>query len=661
MMQWLDDGTPFSTAFQDVYYSRADGRAESEYVFLQHNALEQRWRALDDSPRTPFVIGETGFGTGLNFVLAWRLWLRAAPPNARLLFRSLEAHPLAPDDIRRALLCWPELRREAELLTAHLPPSLPGMHTLHFESGRITLQLYIGDVEEALDQFRDDCGDAQSGVDAWFLDGFSPARNPAMWNAAVMRRIAALSKTGATAATFTVAAAVRQALIEAGFTISKQPGFGRKRDMLSARYQPADTGSPAATRETPWHATAYPPAPLRTAIVIGAGIAGCCSALALARRGWRVTVLDAEAAAAQGASGNPQAALFTQLAVGDSDHGAFTVHSYLYALRFYGALLGDDPDAYQRCGLLQLYPPAHAKTWQSLRDRFAAYAALARFVDREEASALAGVRVAHPGLFLPGSGWIVPRAACLHALDHAAITTAFESRVVSLRGEAGLWQVCCENGSTLHAEIVVLANGHAAGTLIPEAKLPLAMVRGQLTRVPRELAGVAPQCVVSGEGYVIPAHNAHLICGATFDRHDADTSLREVDHRANLERLRELLPGCAPAENLVASATGRASLRCVTPDRLPIAGPVPLIESLEQRYAPLRFDARRIIAERADFRRGLYLSLGHGSRGMSSAPLCAELIAAHASGEPSPLPRQLMRALSPARFTLRRIIRGTPP
>jgi tRNA 5-methylaminomethyl-2-thiouridine biosynthesis bifunctional protein len=660
--EWLADGTPFSREFNDVYYSRDDGSAESRYVFLDHNRLAARWAALPDAPGTLFVIHETGFGTGLNFLLAWQLWQSVAPASARLVFRSLEAFPLEADALARALQRWPVLEPFTRQLLGAWPALLPGLHTLEFDGGQVSLQLYIGDVREALEQ----CGadthpELAVKADAWFLDGFAPARNPAMWDDAVMRRVAALSKPGTTLATFTVAAAVRTALAKHGFTLARVPGFGRKRDMLTGVFDGETAPGPRPPTQTPWHLAAAAPRGDRRAIVIGAGIAGATCARALARRGWRVTVLEADAAPATGASGNPQGMLFTQLPAADTPHGEFTLHSFMHALRYYAELFAGDSKGLSPCGLLQLHGPRDAAALARLAERFAAYPRLVRLVDAAQASALAGVPLAHGGLYLPASGWIVPPAACGRALDHPLIETLPGCRVRALSAEESGWRVQLDAGGMLQAGAVIVATAAAANELLGADALPLSPLRGQITLLPRAALTPAPRCVVCAEGYVAPPHGEWICCGASFVRGAGDFVPTAGEHRGNLQQLQEILPFFDATAVDVATLAGRVGYRASTPDRLPLAGPVPDIAAFREAYAGLQRNARLPIDRIGPYRRGLYVSAGHGSRGLTSAPLCAEAIAAAIAGEPSPLPRRLQRTLSPARFLIRRIIKGQLP
>ncbi|MFM7274907.1 MAG: tRNA (5-methylaminomethyl-2-thiouridine)(34)-methyltransferase MnmD, partial [Gammaproteobacteria bacterium] len=329
---WLEDGTPYSARYGDVYYTRGEGAAEAEHVFLSGNGLRERWCALPDTVEQPFLIAETGFGTGLNFLLALRLWRAVAPRGSRLLYRSVEAEPLSREALSRALAAWPALEKERRELIDRWPPALAGLHALNFDDDRVTLQLFVGEAGDALEEFQAAVDGA--AVDAWFLDGFAPARNPDMWRSDVLARIAALTRCGGTLATFTSAAAVRRGLQDAGFAMRKVPGFGRKREMLcgtrEAREAPVTRPFPT---QTPWHRAEPAVLGNRRAVVVGAGIAGCLTARALALRGWEVLVLEASDAIAEGASGNPQGLLYTQLPAADSAHGEFTLASYLHACR----------------------------------------------------------------------------------------------------------------------------------------------------------------------------------------------------------------------------------------------------------------------------------------------------------------------------------------
>lgn len=221
MLLWKD-GQPWSARFDDRYFSADSGIDETRHVFLQGNRLAERFAALADRQR--FCIGETGFGTGLNFLCAWQLFEQAAPAGAALTFHGVEAHPLDTGTLRTALALWPSLQAQAQALCAAWPGEAPGRHRLDF--GRVQLQLDLDDVAAALPRW------AAHSIDAWFLDGFAPATNPAMWSEPVLAEVARTARPGATLATYTSAGWVRRGLQRAGFQVRRVPGFGSKREML---------------------------------------------------------------------------------------------------------------------------------------------------------------------------------------------------------------------------------------------------------------------------------------------------------------------------------------------------------------------------------------------------------------------------------------------
>lgn len=219
-------GQPYALAFDDVYFSTDNGLLETDYVFLQGNDLARRWQALQTQN---FTIAETGFGSGLNFLCAAQLWLASAPATARLHFISVEKYPLSLADITQALQLWPALAALSAPLLKQYVQLLNGMPGVMLYEQRIKLTVLIADASAGLQQL---ASSAMPAIDAWFLDGFAPARNPAMWHPALFAQMAALSTPTTTFATFSSAGIVRRGLTAAGFSVSKKPGFGKKREML---------------------------------------------------------------------------------------------------------------------------------------------------------------------------------------------------------------------------------------------------------------------------------------------------------------------------------------------------------------------------------------------------------------------------------------------
>ena len=598
---WGDDGAPRSSQFDDVYFSSADGLAESRAVFLAGCDMPHAWRG-----RGRFCVGELGFGSGLNIVALLDLWARTRETGAQLHIFSIEAFLMPAADARRALAAWPELEPLAGRLTAQWPRPAPGFHRLVFDDLGATLDLAVMDAAQALQ--------AWSGhADAWFLDGFSPARNPDMWSPAVLQGVAARSSPGACAATFTVAGAVRRGLVDAGFAVEKRPGFGAKRERLEARLPPAV--SPAAE-----------PARKRVAI-IGAGIAGAALARAFASLGARPMVLETLHPGA-GASGNPAALVMPRL---DAGGGAV---AQLYAQAFARAadLYGRHPELIIGRGAVQAENgPKDASRF----DRIAASGlfapdAVQRLSPAETAAALGEPAGGGAGGLAFAEALVVEPAAVLDAwLSAAERRRAAVARFT--RADGGWRLFDAEDELIAEVDILCLAAGADTGKWAPQT--PLSSVRGQISTA---ATPERPAAALWG-GYVVPSRDG-LVFGATHDRDDADIDLRARDHARNLDLLRQAKPSLA-ARLAGAAIGGRASLRAVTPDFLPLAGAVPAS-----------------IDDPADTP-GLFLLSGLGSRGFCAAPLLAEHVAALALGAPSPLPRALAAIVRPARFSLRRMRR----
>ena len=590
------DGVPYSAAYGDVYHSADGGAGQAQHVFLQGCGLPAGWAGHER-----FVLLETGFGTGLNFLTTWAAWRDDPQRPARLHFLSVEKHPFCADDLVRLHALWPEFSALSDELLANWPTLTPGFHRIALDGGRVQLTLMLGDALDCLPQ-------VHAGVDAFYLDGFSPDCNADLWQPRLFDALAKLARPGALAATYTVAAAVRQGLTQAGFACEKRAGFGRKRHCLSARYVGQ---SHRVVSTVPQHVA-----------VIGAGVAGAAVAHALAARGLSVTVFERADTPAQAASGNPVAVFRPVISRDDNCATRLTRAAFLHDLRAWATLEGI---VWSRCGVLHLAKDADAATKQ--RQALANSAPptdYARWVVLAEARELANWPVAAPGVFYPAAGWVVPGSLCRAWLDHPAIQLKTGSAVACVQAVASGWQVLGNDGAVLaEADAVVLANARDALNLVPDQPWPLSTVRGQITQLP---PGCLPEIrrVIAREGYVAPG-GGQLLVGATYEHDDDDIAPRTASDMANLVRLEAILPGAS--EHLTAGEVkGRASLRATLPDRLPIVGAV-------------------------SGHPGLYIAAGYASRGVVWASLLGEALADLLTQQPLPLEAELMWAIAPGRFT----------
>jgi tRNA 5-methylaminomethyl-2-thiouridine biosynthesis bifunctional protein len=645
VLAFRDNGTPFSPRHDDIYHSAVGGLAQAQYVFLQGNGLPERWQR-----RRVFTVLETGFGLGINFLMTWAAW-RADPARCeRLHFVSTEKHPFSRADMLTAyaaVVTDEAIAVLGQTLADTWPTLVPGTHRLEFEGGRITLTLVFGDAVQTLPTL-------WLRADAFYLDGFSPAKNPELWTPTIFKSLARLAGEDATFATYTSAGDVKRALTQNGFEYRKVDGFGWKRAMLRGHFAPR------------WRVRRHePPLPFavneRHAVVIGAGLAGCALIERLAARGWHVTSLERHAAVARDASGNPAGVFHPMLSRDDSVASRITRASFLYALRRWDVLAQSGQQVTRStAGLLQI-----ADDDEDMRLMTAALATLAYPSDYvtplglADAERIAKLPLARGGWFFPHGGWIDPASLC--AAQCAAAGDRLERRfgieVASVERTGDDWNVLDVSGHIVaRAPVVIFANAHDAARVAGLRYAPTRSVRGQLTLMP---AGSVPPLAVPviGEGYAVPLADGVTLTGATYDIDDPETSLQPAGQRENLERVARMLPAFANAcdTQRAASMAGRVGFRCVTSDRLPMIG------ALADESAASR-DARRLRgAWPLDLPRatGLYSAFAYGSRGLVWAGLGAELIASQIEGEPWPIERDLAEDLDPARFLLRALRHGS--
>lgn len=635
------DGTPFSDTYGDVYHSADGGLAQARQVFLAGNGLPGRWRG-----RERFVIVETGFGLGLNFLASWAAW-RDDPARPRHLhFVSCELHPFGRDDLAQLHARWPELAEFADALGAAWPPLAPGIHRLHFDDERVCLTLYFGDARNGLAQF-----DAQA--DAFLLDGFSPARNPDMWSARVFHLLARLAAPAATLATWSVAGDVREGLRRAGFTVEKAPGFGAKRQMLIGRFTGSGASGKAddaSARGTRLHAGvrhgADPAAGTRHAIVIGAGLAGSACAERLAARGWRIDVIDAADAPGQGASGNHAGVLRPLPSLDDNRMSRLTRAGTLYGWRHIARLRARGLAVRaEASGVLHLArDAAQQDKMRQVVERLGLPERLLRFADAAEAGERCGWPLALGGWWFSESGWVQPPSLCAAnlAAHPERIHTHFGCAIARIEHDDAGWNVYDRSGSlAARAPVLILAAGIGLAAFAPAATVPVVSARGQVSLFDAP-AGSAPHVVVCRMGYVSPAIDGWRCAGASFDVDDHDTGLRQSDHLDNLAKLEAMLPGYTAAIDPT-RLDGRVGFRPASPDRLPMIGAVPLTGPVSAA-TPLAAIARQP---------GLYVLSGFGARGLVWSALAGELLAAQIVGDPLPVERDLRDALDPARYLLR--------
>jgi len=418
-------------------------------------------------------------------------------------------------------------------------------------------------------------------------------------------------------------------------------------------------GAEVPLAEKPWFARPTPLNGERRALVIGAGLAGCATAASLAARGWQVSLLERHDALAQEASGNPQGVLYLKLSAHGTALSQLIVSGFGHTRRLLEHLQrGVDWDD---CGVLQLaFNAKEAERQAQLATAFPED--LLHVLDRENAEVQAGIALQSGGLFYPEGGWVHPPALCHWQAMHPNIQVHTHRDVLELRRIDGNWQAW--DGETLLADapVVVLAGAADIKRFPYSSELPLKRIRGQITRLQQTPESQSLSTVVCAEGYVAPARLGEHTLGASFDFNNDDLTPTAAEHAGNLHMLEEIsldLVTRLGADTLQPETLeGRAAFRCTSPDYLPIVGPLADSQAFADAYIALSKDARQTPDIPCPWLDGLYVNSGHGSRGLITAPLSGELLAAWLDDEPLPLPRAVAEACHPNRFALRRLIRG---
>ena len=579
----FDDGILRATEYGDVYFSAEDGLAESQHVFLRGNGLPDR--LMDNQS---LVIAETGFGTGLN-LLALCAAIQASASSCQIDYISFEAAPLEAADAARAHTAFPELAGLSEELTGQWPRRWHGVHRLSLLGGQVRVQLHYGQAEESLPRL-------SFAADMWFLDGFSPAKNPQLWSQRLCSEIGRLSKKGATLATFTVARQVRTHLTEAGFILEKAPGFGSKRDMLKGVYNKGFTRRKAVSA---WQVA-----------IIGGGIAGAAMGYALAERRIPHFILEQADDVATAASGNPLGLLVPFLSVGDMSAARLSISALADARAF-----ADKHQLIKSSGVISLDFSERKTARQSKLATQGFPADLAIYLDRAEVEQMSGLDIAMGGLYHAAGGVISPRAYCDVLIAGSVVNT--KCRVSQISGREEAWQIQCQNDRIFEASHIIYCGGAATPQLLEPSVIPerhFQITSGQLSYMPADSRLSALKTALNYSGYLLPSDGGMQIAGAGFDPHDSDI-ITTKGHLQNLDLMPDILRDMTLDPD---SFSGRRALRLALADRLPLAGQI----------SPSR-----------------YVLTALGARGLTLAGFLAHSLACRISGTPDFLDGPLASAL----------------
>lgn len=659
-LDWNDAGTPVSDQFDDVYFSNVNGLEETRYVFLHQNHLPQRWQTYD---QRRFVIAETGFGTGLNFLAVWQWFdqFRQQNPESTLKelhFVSFEKYPLSQADLVKAHNAWPELAEYAKKLQQHYPIAVPECHRIVLEDGAITLDLWFGDIKDCMPKVP---VTEEGLVDAWFLDGFAPSKNPEMWNQDLFNGMAKLAKQDCTCATFTAAGFVRRGLIEAGFEMKKVKGFGTKRDMIAGSLPTKKADS----NVKPWFYREQPKTADSIAI-IGGGVASATLAKTLTRRGKHVTLYCQDERPAQGASGNRQGAVYPLLNGGHEGVSRVFAPAFLFARQFVEQAAEEIRFDHSWCGVTQLMwnDDAARKLENMLKGDFDNQ--LIQRLDAEQTAETIGLPIDMASVHYPLGGWLCPAEltqGLIAQLEQKETFAAhFNTKIERLEwsDEQQSWTLSSGESNFTH-DTVIVANGHQFAELEQTSEIPLGQVKGQVSHIPTSDELTKLKTVLCYDGYMTPVNpnNGHHCIGASYDRSHLDNVFDPVAQQENGEKLRKCVPNQDWVEQVDTSGNqSRQGIRCVSRDHLPFVGNVGKLDETAEVYAELHKKKPALNAVNVPNQPNLFCMLGLGSRGLSSAPLLAEVLASQICGDPLPLPVDVLEQLHPSRMWVRKLRKG---
>ena len=633
-IEWQNDQAE-SKQFGDIFFSRLGGLEESRHIFIALNNLDKRFQESED-----FRIAELGFGTGLNFLLAWKLWIERAPKNTKLHYVSTELFPMRAEDMRHALALWPEIVPFSEELISNLPLAIEGVHRIHFAQGRVSLTLLYGDAQDTLSKLEI----LNNKFDCWFLDGFSPQKNPLMWEQSLIRSISSLTKQGGTFATYSVAGFLRRALIESGWQIEKVAGFAHKREALKGTLTTLKTET-SFKPQAPWFSLKkIENKKSRSAIVIGGGLAGCWSAYCLAREGIEVTLIERESKLASQASGNHAALSVPYLSLEKNARQRFYISAFDYNRRELDYI--EKIGAYFErnvSGAIHQLPKARISSLVSRFESLSIPAEIARQHSDE-------------ALFYSKAGSLRPEILCraLTALFPDLITLKLETEALSLSPDENKWELVSEN-LKIKADVAVIANSYDALQFSQTNWMPLTKVRGELVLVEDKKPKRYLQNALCGNSYVIPLSEKDFLIGASYNQVFLDPAPCHEIQSKLFEQSQSEFAVFSEHAKIISS---RVAFRASTYDRMPYVGPVPDISRCLESYKDYKKGFPPESFADCDYLPGLYVNLGHGSRGVVSTPLCAEIVSSFVSNSPLPIENDLLPFLLPMRWVIRELARS---
>lgn len=641
-----EQGNPYNSMFEDIYFCPSRGIAESEYVFITHNNLNERFKNLTNN--STFIIAETGFGSGLNFLITLNLWKKVAPINAKLFYISFEKYPIHPKTLKKILANFPELKEETDELISQYYLILPSSHRMHFQAN-VFLDLIIGDINSTIKKqnFKADC---------WFLDGFAPSRNSEMWNEELIKQIALFTKLKGSFATFSASSKVRKRLIASGFNVEKTKGFNKKREMLCGFLEQAL--EPLIKKPAPWFERFSRTNSNSKVIITGGGLSGACSAYSLARRGYKVTLYEKGNSLAAGASGNPQGILYGRFFGDQQSELEFDFACYKYSHNLISKILNSFSEKGE-CGLIQVAAtPKQIKQYE----QFLASSLPPEFckqLSKIEIEKLLGLNIkAESGLFFPYGLWINPKVFIEKLCKHPNITIVCNQEIndFEISPDGSSWNLYNKEHNIIDScDNLVIATSYLSDKFHPLLPLSLRKIRGQVSL--SQNSQLNPKAIICGHGYITPPLSGTTTIGATFKLDDLDTDIRIEEHQENIDNLKSILDDEAVNSVNINELRGRAGIRAFAHDHLPLIGPIADFEKFKNSYSALTKDANSWLNSTCPYLPGIFVNIAQGAKGILRAPLSGEIIADYIDNTPFCINEDLRFKLHPNRLWVRKLVK----
>lgn len=604
--------TAFNAEFDDIYFNTQKPEKESAFVFTSV------FDTLLDT-KDSFIVGEAGFGAGLNFLTLCAKFLKT---DKKLHYVSIEKTPFCVDDLAKIYQKLGVFKGLVKRLIKIYPPLSSGIFRLEFHKN-ITLDLCFGEIFDTLKEL-------DFKADVWFLDGFSPAKNPQMWSDEVMSEIARLTRQDGVVCTYSSAKIVRENLEKNGFLVTLLKGYAKKRQMIRAVLK----NPPKDDIKFSYFSRPQSSQNLKNALIIGGGVTGILTAIELKKLGLNVKIAEKMNEVATNGSSNLSGILMPLITKNGVKLGAMHKNAFLNASSFYKQNAPKSVAKFTGCAdyaydetLIKRYKDA------TLND--------AHIYEFNEQSS------PYPHIFCRHSALMHPKKMCkiLSKNLHILFNHEYKSHKHLKNGKIS---VKFQDKTTIKTDILIFCSGSHSKEIFKN--LPLSFVRGQVTHIKTSFN---PPYPISAKGYITPCYNGVCVVGATYLRNEIFNAPKPSDDIENLEKISEFL-----GKNEVKIVKSNVAYRSYSSDRAPIISPLFDENFYKTAYKKLFWLKHKGIATPPKYEPNVYLNIAHGSRGLGTAVLGARLVADYIKNRPLCIQKSLAYELHAARFLIRKLKKG---